>query len=520
MNKTLRKLIATALALVLSVTMIVTMSYAWMTLSSSPIAEGMQITIGGGNTILIAADQTKVLDGKTYHFPGAFSPTLNFHQLQAYSYLSEVGNLSPVSTADGVHWFIPDYYDATDTAVLNGNAVVGQLKPTSQFALDTQLAYGNLSKDDARGGYVYLDFWAVSPGTDYYLRISQGDANGGSYVLELMEPKSVDADGDGTDDSYALVTTSGKAASTVRVGFLANEDFVTDDTMLYYQNTPAYRSQYTKLKGVYHNAGDPMWYSASYQFTIYEPNGDLHPGGDSGVYRATYPLGYQNNGLATPTDISDRLTVQLTNRFKSTSDTGVPLDELFQTAILGKTFHSLEEVKTAFYHTYLQEQLMPYVEKGKFLESTAALYSYCRNDSLVDANELASLSTAGATTDVTIVKLEKNVPQRIRMFVWLEGQDPDSVNGMEALDLALSIELAGSQIDKNGNTNANYETESSEEDRQYSSVTTTAPVSMSVPVHNRAGAWEGLCNLWQVQLLPSSDRKYGTVYSHWGADRI
>lgn len=520
MDRTLRKLIAAALSLVLSAVMVVTMSYAWMTLSASPIAEGMQITIGGGNTILIAADQTQTVDGTVYHYPGVFSPTLNFHKMKEYSYLSSVANLSPVSTADGLHWYIPDYYDSTDPEILNGDAVVGQLKPTGRFALDTQLSYANLSKESGENGYVYLDFWVVSPGSDYYLRVSKGDDGSGSYVLELMEPKEVDVDGDGTRESYALISTSGKAASTVRVGFLANEDIVMDDTMLYYQDNPAYRSQYTKLKGVYHNAGDPMWYSMSYQFTIYEPNGDLFPTGENGVYRPTYPLGYQDNGLAMPTDISDRLTVQMTNRFKNASATGVPLDELFQTAILGKTFDSLEEVKTAFYHDYLQGQLMPYVEKGEFVQNTASLYSYCRNDNEVDASELAALGMAGATTDVTIVKLEKNVPQRIRMFVWLEGQDPDAVNGIEELDLALSIELAGSQIDMYGNSNSNYATQSSEEDSQYTGDTTTDSVGMSLPVHNSTGAWEGLRNLWQVQLLPSDHRKHGAVDSGWSTDYL
>ena len=42
-----------------------------------------------------------------------------------------------------------------------------------------------------------------------------------------------------------------------------------------------------------------------------------------------------------------------------------------------------------------------------------------------------------------IVKLEKNVPQRIRMFVWLEGQDVDCALSAFADSLALGLELAG-----------------------------------------------------------------------------
>ena len=514
MDKTLRKLIASAFALVLAAVMVVTMSYAWMTLSTSPIAEGMQITIGGGNTILIAADQTETINGKVYHYPGVFSPTLNFHRLEEYSYLSQVASLTPVSTADGINWFIPTYMDGGQEIPM-GEGVKGK------FALDDKLALGNVPKENELGGYVYLDFWVVSPGTDYILRISKGDDNGGSYVLELMDPKAVDSDGDGENDAYALISTSGQAASTARIGFLTNDDLIMDDTILHYQNNPAYRSQYTKLKGVLANAGDSMWYSQTYQFTIYEPNGDLHPEGTNGTYQPTYPLGYDTqSGKAVHTDVSNRLSVQLTNQFRDSSATGVPVDQLFQTAILGKTFDSLEEVKTAFYHNYLQGQLMPYVTKGDFIQNTAALYSYCRNDDLVDEDEWASLSKAGATDDVCIAKLEKNVPQRIRMFIWIEGQDPDLGNGMEPVDIALSIELAGSQVDIYGNTTSNSSNQSSQENTQYSGNGVADPVGMSMFVHNRAGAWEGLCNLWQIQLLPSGYRKHGADDFDRGVDCI
>ena len=60
---------------------------------------------------------------------------------------------------------------------------------------------------------------------------------------------------------------------------------------------------------------------------------------------------------------------------------------------------------------------------------------------------LGPVYTANATDDVYIVRLEKNVPQRIRMFVWMEGQDADCVNSAEASSFAFRIELAGSHAD-------------------------------------------------------------------------
>ena len=59
------------------------------------------------------------------------------------------------------------------------------------------------------------------------------------------------------------------------------------------------------------------------------------------------------------------------------------------------------------------------------------------------ADQVEALDTAGATEDVFIIELERNVPQRIRMFIWLEGQDVDCVDSVNSSSFMLNIELAG-----------------------------------------------------------------------------
>ena len=436
-KKMMRKLIAAIMALTLTVVMVVTVSYAWMTLSSTPVAEGIQITIGGGNTILIAADKVVMVDGETYHYPSHFSSSLNFSKHEEYDYLKALASLTPVSTADGLHWFFPDYYDYNDAEVLSGDASVGQIKPIADFVMDDDMEYANVSKENSKGGnYVYLDFWVVSPASDYNLRVSRGDDNGGSFVLELMSPE---ADG----ETYTLVSTEGSAAASVRVGFLVDDAVVVDDTMLYYQSSLTYSSDYTKLKGNYRDPQDSYWFSDGYRFTIYEPNADLHPNGVNGTYEVTNPIGW-NGSEAQLADIRSQLTVQLANSWKDGSALNeVAFPQIFATWKAGKNLSGMTaaEIKQAFYGEYLQYQVMPYVNKGSFVQMTSALYAYGQT---VDAQQLSGLNRAGATSDVTIVKLEKNVPQRIRMFIWLEGQDIDCTAGVGAQDLALSIELAGS----------------------------------------------------------------------------
>ena len=96
-----------------------------------------------------------------------------------------------------------------------------------------------------------------------------------------------------------------------------------------------------------------------------------------------------------------------------------------------------------FYNEYLGAQISPYVSKGLFIQSTENLSSAAGSTGIISAEYLDSEYTAGATEDVYIVRLEKNVPQRIRMFIWLEGQDTDCVNSASASSFAFRIELAG-----------------------------------------------------------------------------
>ena len=441
MNKAIAKLIAALMALVLSVAMIVTITYAWMTLSSTPVVEGIQITIGGGNTILVAANITETVDGVTYNYPGRFSDTLNFGLYDEYDYLNNLAPLSPVSTTDGVYWFLPERYDAQNEAVKNGTAMAGTLKPISEFKVDSTLKYANLSKDDKQkamsGNYVYIDFWVVSPGTDYTLRISQGDSKSGSYLVELMSPEK-------TENGYTLIETNGSVAASSRIGFLVNPDNVTDDSMLYYQRSPGFSDKYTKLRGTY---GTPelgyMWHSSQYRFTIYEPNGNLHEERTDGSYYITEPIAWDGN-KAVLSDIRDNLTVQLANSWRTqTTAAGISIEEMFQTAILGKNISNSQEASDVFYNKYLQKQYMPYVVKGEFIKHTSDLYALGGSGN-VSKDNLSIINQAGATDDVYITTLEKDVPQRIRMFIWIEGQDIDCNDAISNVDFAISIELAGS----------------------------------------------------------------------------
>lgn len=443
MTKKYTKLIAAVLLMLVAFLTVIASTYAWLTISNSPIAEGIQIAIGGSGTILIAPDMTEQVEGITYHYPGLFEEQINFSQWKSYDYLQNLAGLSPVSTADGKHWFIPTYYSSTDEEVVSGNAIMGQLKPPAQHIDDQTLAYANLpleQLEQAReGSYIYLDFWVVSPGGDYQLRIS-GQGNTGSFLLGLPNVEA-------QNDSFHLVDNSAQLSASARVGFLTNTNIIRDNTLLYYARSPHYNNTYSKLRGYYEEPGKNYHISIADRFTIYEPNGDLHANtvyntlGDEivdGQYAFTKPIGPDG----TPVSVQDRLTVQRRNIWH-TNEHGLRLEQLFQASIAGKSLDHMtpDEIEEHFYFNYMQQQLSAYLDRGSFLKRTDTLYGL--NKSVVTQEELQSFSTAGATDDIVIVELEKNVPQRIRMFIWLEGQDPDCVGFSESVRFCVGLELAG-----------------------------------------------------------------------------
>lgn len=449
MTKIYLKLVAVVLALVLSVSVAVMASYAWFVLSDSPTVSGIQIAIGGGNTILVAPDLAVEVDGVVCHYPGYFSDTLNFSQFDTYNYLNGLGGLTPVSTADGVNWFIPTYYSPSDRAVQLGQVPSGQLKDVSQFLLDDSLRYANLRATEkeklSEGSYIYLDFWVVSPGSEYTLRISTGEDSGGSFLMDIPQPKQTDT---GYTLSSALAEGEITATASARVGFLVSTDRVTDASMQQYMASYGYDERYTQLRGIYQDSSEDQVYG-NYTFCIYEPNADLHPGNPAmnGSYVRTDPVGLVD-GQGREVNIVSLLTVQRSGSWADAlTGSGTELEQRFQTALLGMNTQGLseEEIAEKFYTEYLQGQLSAYVDKGDLFKRTSDLYGY---GDIVTPEQLTTLDMGGATEDVYIVKLERNVPQRIRMFIWLEGQDMDCVNGLSAAEFVLNIEFAGSDQDR------------------------------------------------------------------------
>ena len=424
------KIACTAAALLCAMAMIVMSSYAWLTASTSPVAEGIQVAVGGGSTILLAPD---LVNNAGVHYPGAFGATLRLDDLldaDAHS------GLTPVSTADGLNWYLPVYYTEDDLEVRAGTAKAGDLKTYDQFLCDETLTHANLSAGDekaAEGSYLYADFWVVSPGSRYELRVStSNDASGaGSYVVDL--PQVVE-----TEVGFAMQTPEYPASESLRVGFLVNQNAAAESAAAYAGSGGDQR--YTTLRGDYRKAGEQVQPAFSYNtFHIYEPNGSSHLAlGETG-YIATYPLG-RNDTSVTGIPVGGRLSVQMASQWEENK-----VNDLFTASVkqAGDTA-TAADVQARLYKTLAGRS--DYVNKGQFIQNTGQLYTSMGEDHTVLRTTLEKMDKAGANESNSIVTLERNVPQRIRMFIWMEGQDADCVSGASVSGFAMRIELAGSTV--------------------------------------------------------------------------
>ena len=415
------KILASALLIVLSLSMLVMVTFAWYVMSTAPEVSGMQIKIGS-DTIRVAPD-CQDASGQ-HHYPGAFQGVL---ETDTNAIPENFWGLIPVSTADGKHWFSATYESLED----GGDQI------DDKYLEDTTLSSANLTaRPESGGNYLYLDFWVVAP-KDYDLRVStatQGSGQSGSYVKVFPQVKKDDA------GNYSLDETQRQAESSLRIGFLVNEDPVSGES---YKNSTNYDSAYKILKGEYQKPGEALPTSQT-SFTIYEPNCDWHADTKfSGQYKETQPLALVN-GKPQPVTLETYNGTKLAAQTSATwtqADDGkqTKLAQALQTAMLEAkaTERSITNGQSAgeyLLNQHLKGQLSGYITSGQFIEKTGTLK---------DETDINTIKQSGATTDAVIVSLKKNVPQRIRMFVWLEGQDIDCTNEAALKTLLLNLELAG-----------------------------------------------------------------------------
>ncbi|NCA99337.1 MAG: hypothetical protein EOM70_08180 [Clostridia bacterium] len=395
------RLLLASLSLLLALLMLVGASYAWFSLSTHPEIGGIQVTLYTSRTLLVAASQE-----------GEYGQRLDLSDP-----LSRYVELKPVSTADGIHWYLPTY------------EAIGLLKDPSQFYLDTQLDHANVAKFNAsgqplqglalkdaraKGYYVYADFWLKTEEPACLVRLSVP----GQQTLDEWEIRQ------GTYGTYALslftrpegeeiAILEPQAQTALRAGFLCDPD------------DPATRS-----------------------FTIFEPNADQRssldkPRSGSGQAENPYVAGYDvASNLANYQEGSYIPTHPIGPDPQSPAGSGLVVDPDFKRLIIQKkSVWDLPALEAVLLAQQRQPGSNEVATMGRFVADTQVLAAAV--DPVTGMAPLVAGVNEAIAGEPVIIRLAQEIPRKIRLFFWIEGQDVDCWNDIATGSFAINLELAG-----------------------------------------------------------------------------
>jgi hypothetical protein len=178
----------------------------------------------------------------------------------------------------------------------------------------------------------------------------------------------------------------------------------------------------------------------SQRFVIYEPNADMRSAPDKPVTSVTdttnrYVIGYNQNG----TNYAEGYYIPTNPIGKNAGGKGEVSSFRSNNLIIQK--------QSAWNQTALLQKLQDgktggsaeLSAMGRFVSDNAALFG------ALDANTNMAQIGDNITniSNTVILTLTKNVPQRIRMFVWIEGQDVDCWNDIATGSFIINLELVG-----------------------------------------------------------------------------
>ncbi len=436
MSKQKLSLIATACTLLISMVLLVTASLAWMTISRAPEVSGLRVTLFTDQAILISKDNN----------PENFTQSIDLSEMfELYA------PLKPISTYDGVYWFMPAY-DA-----------LGSLRPPEQFLVANPDENMNVSLFEAdgktpltgkalldaqtKGYYVSCEFWLATELTeDVTVTLSVPDLSKGNladWETDPDHPNNSKYDHSFKFGSYAI-------------GSYTKDTIENDDGTTTVVARPIDNNAQTALRvGFMTDFG-----TDSQKFTIYEPNADERSLIQSGTvskpteengyvhgytfntehykvgnYLQTFPIKVQTNADGTiKTDADgkplgmiaqldpDNLIVQ-----KSSAWSAEMVDKVLAGTSENPYFPNSGDVESF----------------GKFIKDTSALEG-------TDVKQLDSVEAdlASTTQIVTLEGRDENgiKPKKITMYIWIEGQDPDCWNDIANGTFVLNLEFAAREI--------------------------------------------------------------------------
>ncbi len=410
-----QKLLITGICLLLSVVLLVGASFAWFTVSTSPEISGMQVRLFTDQALLVSAD------GKEYSQYIDLSEQFKYY-----------APLKPISTINGRDWFIASYKDdgsldelsafRRDSNLENANVMVYSKTGEGENAVYTPLTGDEYTKANEKGYYVWCEFWLkteLDEGCQVTLSAPDRDKGNiedwekeqnvyGSYVLANY--------GVNEETQEAYMDTN--AQNAMRVGFLTGE--ANAERFVIYEPNADKRSSISQKPDS--KEGSYIIDFALEENTDYTETGDepKYLNYQDNQYIPTKPIGSSNGTISAMQIQSENLIIQKAGSWN---------DEELQNAINEGESPNSGDV----------------AEFGRFVR-----YSNTLNNGSVTTFPENDTGTDLASTTM-VVDLEKDTPQKVTMFIWIEGQDADCWNDIASGSFVVNLEFAAQEKIKENN---------------------------------------------------------------------
>ena len=425
------KLIITGVVLLSALALLALGTFAWFTISKKGEAGGVGVRLEKNDAqwpfeIIEHDDTWRTIDDVMNAEGWGKNLTLRKVKSDTHPEGREIGDcyqLRPISTYDGVNWFLADY-SAT-------GSVEGVIK-TELNAVGNVNRYDPYPQDEGKdipSNYVYYyDMWIRTRGeskNDYELHLNNplsmdnlldDEVFFGTYVL----PGIIQG-----QDNFSTPSQAGYDASTcLRIGFLFYDQKPGDTDI----NVASPSDESHETPGT---------------FWIYEPNSDK---------RAKYFTSFKGSGI-----INNSYEAQKGITYIAGAQEG-------QTKVVGDHAELTDGVVL---DTYLPKETVSgvvYEKQPNTIQQYAGSWDMEKIKSRTDPDTVTSRDIASLGKFIShnnperegyegidtpsMRTIYRGKPQHVRVFIWMEGQDADCWNSSLTGKLAINLEFRGEAVEE------------------------------------------------------------------------
>lgn len=436
---------------------------SWYTLSVNPEIKGLKANMSGSGLIYVNTTNDK----DTY----SFSKELNIKD--------DIAGLKPISTVDGINWFICKYD-------LQGNILSSSKASSSGITQYNYLKFpygGNVTKSDEKsylnnaidnnrnldyldfGYYVYTDVYLINYTEDCDVYLS---APSNTHLDDIEYEESEHA---GTfiksytvDENNNITLIEGGTSSSIRIGFknlgsvlpvnlaedltpnkysgeVENEnlyytDIVMDDFIILEPNAD-------ERSNINDEDCSPDIYVDGFNLKILKDNNESLEG-----YIQTYPIKLKDTSVNSANNIivtSDRN--QMRSKFRTIDGSTSRLNENTLITQSKATWNTDVEVTSNLTSSNIAN-MGTFRNGSEFYEHESienndyTLQSYGNGYLSSKFENDNSENEENNIASIPITHLTEGIPNKIRIYIWIEGQDIDCWNNIVDNHFLVNIEFA------------------------------------------------------------------------------